>query len=171
MNDSLEFRDNLIRKATPAHRREIIIGMRDRTLPDTVSSFYARAKFYDGSDHFYLAALNIACGTDPVRRDAILADFEKHFPEWNDKVADLVWELRPKSMLPKMNKLLDDPKLSEKQKARIVDIIAVNDDPDAGKTVIGLLFGNYPPEVKTRAVENLKLFLPTKWNVLVKSLE
>ena len=64
------------------------------------------AKHYDGHDHFYRAALNIACGTDPARRDAILADFDKHFPEWNDKVADLVWELRPKSVLPRLGKLL-----------------------------------------------------------------
>jgi putative membrane-bound dehydrogenase-like protein len=133
--------------------------------------FYAFIAKYDGQDRTYLAALNIACGTDPARRDAILADFEKHFPEWNDKVADLVWELRPKSMLPKMGKLLDDPKLTAKQKARIVDIIAVNDDVAAGKTVIGLLSGDRPAEVKQRAVENLRLFLPTKWKDLAKDEE
>lgn len=117
------------------------------------------------------AALNIACGTDPARRDAILADFEKHFPEWDDRVADLVWELRPKSMLPKMGRLLDDPKLTEKQKARIVDIIAVNDDLSAGKTVLALLGKEYPKAVKERAVENLRLFLPTKWKDLKKEIE
>ena len=80
--------------------------------------------------------MNIACGTDPARRDAILADFDKHFPEWNDKVADLVWELRPKSVLPRLEKLLADPKLTAAQKGRIVDILAVNDDPSAGKVLL-----------------------------------
>ena len=97
------------------------------------------AKRYDGHDHFYLAALNIACGTDPKRRDAILADFDKHFPEWNDKVADLVWELRPESSLPRLGKLLADPKLTAAQKGGIVDILAVYDNADAGKTMLALL--------------------------------
>ena len=107
--------------------------------------FYALAKLYDGQDHFYRAALNIACGTDPARRDAILADFDKHFPEWNDKVADLVWELRPKSVLPRLEKLLADAKLTAAQKGRIVDILAVNDDPAAGKAMLALLSGDRRP--------------------------
>ena len=79
-------------------------------MPNIVQDASGRlAKLYDGQDHFYRAALNIACGTDPERRRHILADFDKHFPEWNDKVADLVWELRPKSVLPRLGKLLGDP--------------------------------------------------------------
>jgi putative membrane-bound dehydrogenase-like protein len=151
--------------ADPAVRREILIGLQKDQKPDS-SLFYELAKQYDGSDLFYRAALNIACGTDPARRDAILADFDKHFPEWNDKVADLVWELRPKSMLPKLDALLKDAKLTGAQKARIVDILAASDDPAAGKTMLGLLKGDASAEVKQRALDNLKLFLPTKWKQL-----
>ena len=32
---------------------------------------------------------------DPKRREIILADFDKQFLEWNEKVAGLVWLLRP----------------------------------------------------------------------------
>ena len=146
--------------------REGLLVLR-HVAPATASEvFYAFAKLYDGSDIFYRAALNIACGTDPARRDAILADFDKHFPEWNDKVADLVWELRPKSMLPKLDALLKDAKLTGAQKARIVDILAASDDPAAGKTMLGLLKGEASGEVKQRALDNLKLFLPTKWKPL-----
>jgi putative membrane-bound dehydrogenase-like protein len=155
----------------PDARRDWALLLRNFPGEDIKEQFYILAKFYDGQDIFYRAALNIACGTDPVRRDAILADFEKHFPEWNDKVADLVWELRPKSMLPKMEKLLVDAKLTPAQKARIVDILAASDDASAGKTVLGLLAGDYPAEVKAKAVENLKLFLPTKWTALAKGNE
>src|SRR5262245_64579720 len=102
--------------------------------------------YYDGQDRFYLAALNIACGNDPARRDAILADFDKHFPEWNDKVADLVWELRPKSVLPRLEKLLADPNLTGPQKARIVDILAASDDAKAGQAMIALLLSDAPDE-------------------------
>lgn len=157
---------------SPAVARELLLLLRKfENIDATKSVFYALAKQYDGQDIFYRAALNIACGTDPARRDAILADFDTHFPEWNDKVADLVWELRPKSVLPRMEKLLGDPKLTAAQKARIVDILAVNDSIEAGKSMLKLLAGDAPTEVKMRAVENLKLFLPTKWAELKKGDE
>jgi len=144
---------------------------RDASAERLIPLFYTLAKLYDGKDIFYRSAQNIACGTDPERRDKILADFEKHFPEWNDKVADLVWELRPKSMLPKMEKLLADPKITAMQKARIVDIIASSDDISAGKTMLTMLASDASPEAKARAFESLKLFLPTKWSALKKGTE
>jgi len=155
-----------------AYARELAILMRlAKTDEVFVEVFYALAKAYEGNDHFYLAALNIACGADPKRRDAILADFDKHFPEWNDKVADLVWELRPKSVLPRLGKLLADPKLTAMQKGRIVDILATSDDPAAGLTMLDVLKSSAAPEVKSQAIANLKLFLPTKWKSLQNSKE
>ncbi len=170
-NAGTQMRELLGRSASPNARREALLLLSDAPADTARPLFYALAKLYDGSDIFYRAALNIACGTDPARRDAILADFEKHFPEWNDKVADLVWELRPKSMLPKMEKLLTDAKLTGPQKARIVDILAASDDASAGKSMLSLLKSDAPAEVKAKALDNLKLFLPTKWNALVKSGE
>ena len=159
-------------KVPDAELREVLLALRDQASSETVNElFYLLAKKYDGQDLTYRAALNIACGTDPVRRDAILADFGTHFPEWNDKVADLVWELRPKSMLPKMGELLKDAKLTATQKARIVDILAASSELDAGKSMLALLTSEQPAEVKARALEYLRLFLPTKWNGLAKSGE
>ena len=48
-------------------------------------------KHYDGKDRFYMSAIGIMVGTDPRRREIVLADFEQNCPEWNEKVADLVW--------------------------------------------------------------------------------
>jgi len=155
----------------PAANRELLLWAREWPAATAAKVVYELAKKYDGSDHFYRAALNIACGTDAVRRDAILADFDKHFPEWNDKVADLVWELRPKSVLPRLGKLLADAKITAAQKARIVDILASNDDPNAGQSMLGVLKSDAPPEVKSRAIDNLKLFLPTKWFALKNAPE
>src|SRR5262249_30593446 len=154
----------------PEVRREILLLL--RFLPNGAQHYIlSLAKLYDGQDHFYRAALNIACGTDPKRRDAILADFDKQFPEWNDNVADLVWELRPKSMLPRLEKLLVDDKLTATQKGRIVDILAVYDEPATGKVLLALLTADAPADVKARALENLQRYLPTKWNALTKSEE
>ncbi|HEY1186000.1 MAG TPA: PVC-type heme-binding CxxCH protein [Gemmata sp.] len=156
---------------SPAAQRELLLNARHADVTKVKSAFYALAKRYDGTDQFYRAALNIACGTDPARRDAILADFDKHFPEWNDKVADLVWELRPKSVLPRLSKLLSEDKLTAAQKGRIVDIIASNDDASAGQAMLDVLKGAAAPEVKARAIASLKLFLPTKWKALQGSKE
>jgi putative heme-binding domain-containing protein len=164
--------EGMIKESDAGSLREYLLLSRNISDTKRLSETFAKvAARYDGSDIFYRAALNIACGTDPARRDAILADFEKHFPEWNDKVADLVWELRPKSMLPKMEKLLGDAKLTGAQKARIVDILAASDDPTAGKTMLALLKGDAPAEVKAKAVDNLKLFLPTRWKGLTQGDE
>src|SRR6185312_6051235 len=84
--------------------RELLLAMRTYTPKEFTDIFYGCASHYDGKDISYRAALNIACGTEPKRREEILADFDKHFPEWNDTVADLVWELRPKSVLPRLGK-------------------------------------------------------------------
>jgi hypothetical protein len=52
----------------PAVFRECILVLGQfAPEPPTVRIFYALAKLYDGQDHFYRAALNIACGTDPAR--------------------------------------------------------------------------------------------------------
>jgi putative heme-binding domain-containing protein len=130
---------------------------------------YDLAQYYDGQDHFYRAALNIACGTDPERRKAILADFDKHFPEWNDKVADLVWELRPASVLPRLSKLLKDPKLTDVQKGRIVEIMAASDDESSGRTLLDLLVVGTPAEIRSKIIEQMRLYLPTKWKGLSKT--
>jgi len=162
---------NLPKESLIPLAREMLLGMRAAPADKIIESFYALAKLYDGQDIFYRAALNIACGTDPARRDAILADFDKHFPEWDDKTADLVWELRPKSVLPRLGKLLGDAKLTGPQKARIIDIIASNDDPTAGQSMLEVLKSDAAPEVKARAIDSLKMYLPTKWKGLQSGKE
>ncbi len=151
--------------------REWMLSLRDAPAEVVAPALIWAAKQYDGHDHFYRAALNIACGNDPARREAILADFHKHFSQWNDQVADLVWELRPKSVLPRLGEWLADNTLTAPQKARIVEIIAANDDLAAGRTLLQVLTSNAAGEVKTQALQSLRLFLPTKWKGLQDSPE
>ncbi len=152
--------------------RETLLTLRNEG-PEKVKTFiFPLAKLYDGKDRFYLEAIGIAVGHhDKARRDIILADFEKHFPEWNDKVADLVWELRPPSMLPKLEKLLADTKLPAKQRARVIDILAASDDPAACKSLLKVLQADVPAEVRDKVLDNLKRFLPGKWRDLRNSPE
>src|SRR5262249_40058421 len=125
-----------------------------------------------GKDSFELEAMGIAVGhQDQKRLEIILADFEKQFPEWNDKVADLVWELRPPSVMAKLPAKLSDKSLSVASRARIVDILASSDDKDAGKALLKLLETDLPAEVRKRVIVNLKPLLKTKWKQLGSSPE
>jgi putative membrane-bound dehydrogenase-like protein len=154
-------------KETPAVRREFLLNLRDMD-PVFARDFVPElAKQYDGKDRFYLEAIGIAVGHhDKARRDVILADFDKHFPEWNDKVADLVWELRPPQVLPRLEKLLVESKLTPTQRGRIVDILAAADDQQAGVSLVKLLQRDLPEGVREHVLTNLRQFLPGKWRDL-----
>ncbi len=152
--------------------REMLLALQDADPIKAKSLIYELAKKYDGKDRFYLEAIGIAVGHyDQKRRDIILADFDKQFPEWDDKVADLVWELRPPSVMPTLGKRLADKNLSATARARIIDILASSDDKSAGPAMLDVLQGDVPAEVREKAIENLKLYLPGKWSSLRQSAE
>ncbi|MHB1423519.1 MAG: PVC-type heme-binding CxxCH protein [Gemmataceae bacterium] len=152
--------------AQPSVRREILLGLRS-TAPEWAKKLIVDlAKQYDGKDRFYLEAIGIAVGHDPQRREIILADFAKHFPEWNEQVAGLAWELRPPSMMPVLEKRLVDGKVPAAQRAQIVDILAASDDKEAGVSLLKVLRSDPPTEVRDKLLDNLKQFLPGKWRNL-----
>jgi putative membrane-bound dehydrogenase-like protein len=160
------------RMMTVGERRELLLQFRDMDPKTVKRLILTLAKQYDGKDRFYLEAIGIAVGHwDKERRDIILKDFDKEFPEWNDKVADLVWELQPPCMMPTLGKKLADPKLSAAARARIVDILALSDDASTAKALLDVLQGDVPAEVRDKAIDNLKLYLPNKWSSLRQSKE
>ncbi len=164
-------RQLLLKVARPGGRRELLLLLRDMT-PETGKPWIIEAaKMYDGKDRFYLAALGIAVGADPKRRDVILADFDKHFPEWDDKVADLVWELRPPQAVGLLRDRVADAKFTPAQRGRMIDVLATSDDKDAGKLLLDVLKTGVPTEVRDKVIENLTLFLPGKWRDLRQSKE
>jgi putative membrane-bound dehydrogenase-like protein len=152
--------------------REVLISLRTYPAEMSREMIYPLMKLYDGQDRHYLATIGIAVGHhDAKRREVILADFEKHFPDWNDKVAGLVFELRPPGIAKSLTKRLSDAKLSVEQRAKIVDIIATSDDKDTPRVLLDAFQGDTPAEVRARILDNLKLFLPTKWKDLPKEKE
>jgi putative membrane-bound dehydrogenase-like protein len=167
-----QFYKTIADSPSAAIRREALLLMRDADPTRAKDRILDLAKQYDGKDRFYLEAIGIAVGHwDKDRRAAVLAEFDKEFPEWNDKVADLVWELRPPSMMPTLGKKLADPKLSPSSRGRIIDILASSDDASAGKAMLDVLQSDVPAEVRDKVIDNLKLFLPNKWSGLRQSKE
>jgi putative membrane-bound dehydrogenase-like protein len=161
-----------LRNKSPEVRREILLAVREAEPAKARPLILELARQYDGKDRFYLEAIGIAVGRcDQARREAILAEFDKEFPEWDDKVADLVWELRPPAMMPRLEKLLADAKLTVAQRGRIVDILATSDDGAAGALLLCQLTTGPADEVRDRALKNLVAFLPGKWASLKKAPE
>ncbi|MCI0379546.1 MAG: hypothetical protein L0215_18205 [Gemmataceae bacterium] len=152
--------------------REVLLALRDED--PSVVRFHALelARLYDGKDRFYLAAIGIAVGHPGVskeidqRRDIILADFEKHFPEWNDKVAGLVWELRPPGMAGMLEKRLAHAKLPAKQKLQVVDILAASSDAKSGLALLNALPGEKSDDVRQDMLRHLRENLGGKWSGL-----
>jgi putative membrane-bound dehydrogenase-like protein len=158
-------------RSLPGVRREILLALRNADAAEAKPLLLELAKYYDGKDRFYLEAIGIAVGHDRKRREIILADFAKEFPEWNEKVAGLVWELRPPSMMPVLEKRLADAKVPAAQRAQIVDILAASDDKEAGVLLMKVLRSEAPVEVRNKILDNLKQFLPGKWRNLRDSKE
>jgi putative membrane-bound dehydrogenase-like protein len=163
---SAKGREAMVGDPSTGFRREMLFVLREYDPEQIKGLILDLAGKYDGKDRFYLEAIGIAVGHDLKRREIILGDFAKHFPEWNDTVAGLVWELRPPGMMPVLEKRLLDAKVPAAQRAQIVDILAASDDKEAGASLLKVLRSEVPAEVREKIIENLKLFLPGKWRSL-----
>lgn len=160
-----------LRRLTPAILREALIAHRD------VDTQHAKKfieeygfKHFDGQDRTYLSALNIALGTDPQRRAAILDDFEKHFPEWNDKTAWLVWELQPPRVVAKLGQKLANEKLTPLQTELALGAMAASSGTDGGESLLKLVSdNNVNRTVRTAALKTILIHIHGKWNTLKKS--
>jgi putative membrane-bound dehydrogenase-like protein len=164
-------RDLLLKDRSPMVRREALLASRASDPAKSKHLILELARQYNGKDRFYLEAIGIAVGQDPARRDILLADFEVQFPEWSEKVANLVWELRPPQVLPRLEKRLFDAATSTAQRSQIVDIVASSTDAGGGKILLKLLQTGAPPAVRDRVLATFKQFLPGKWRELRQSPE
>lgn len=161
----------MIQSGNPGTCREILLELRNNPSPEARKAFYQLAKKYDGKDVFYLKAIEVACGEDESHRLAFLKGFDQEFPNWDERVADLVFELRPADVLVKIPSLLDGGNLSNVQKAKLISILAASDNPAEGKQFLGLLRSSKSPEIQQQVLDSLKLFLPGKWSSLNNSRE
>jgi putative membrane-bound dehydrogenase-like protein len=154
---------------SPAVRREILLLLRDVDPAAAKPLILELAKRYDGKDRFYLEAIGIAVGHDASRRNVILADFDKHFPEWNEQVAGLVWELRPPGTMARLQARLFDAKVPVDQRVRILDVVAGSPDQEAGRALLRVLDSDAPAAVRERAAIQLRDSLSGKWRGLRES--
>lgn len=151
--------------------REMLLASR-HTDPQSIHGlFQGVVKAYQADDIFLLKALNICAGTDPQRRDAVMEGLDEVLGPWSDRVAQLVFELRPASFKKGLEARLADPAIPAAQRADLVGWIAAEDDPASGKLLAKLLAASPPEEVRQKASTLLAQFLEGKWSSLSKDQE
>jgi putative heme-binding domain-containing protein len=166
-----DWKADLVKDPSAAVRREALLLLREADPGKAAALILDLAATYDGKDRFFLAAVGIAVGQDKSRREVLLADFPKRFAGWNEKIAGLVWELRPPQVLPHLGKQLADAKVPDPQRRQIVDVLAQSDDPAAAEVLLKALHADAAREVRDAIVANLVLYLPGKWSRLRQSKE
>lgn len=150
--------------------REALVALRDVDPVAVKDTLYELMKRYDGKDRHYLATIGIAVGTDPKRRDAILGDFSKHFSTFDDKVAGLVFELRPPGMAALVRKRIEDKSLPVAERALLLNVLVNTEDKDAPQLLLDLVQGK-ETTLRGAALQLLATHLPTKWQSTARSEE
>jgi putative membrane-bound dehydrogenase-like protein len=148
--------------------RETLVGLRETDGTKAHEAVMKAAKAWDGKDIFLVKSLAIAAGGSDARRQTVLADFASSFPEWNDRTAALAFELRPPGMTERLRGELSNSKLTSADRIRLIDFVAGDSNPAAGKALLEVLVPATPPEVRNRAVDVLLVGLPGQWSLLVK---
>ncbi len=161
----------LVEKATSSVLRELLLVWRNADPEKLRPAFNAIVKRYQVGDVFLSKAMNIAAGSDPARRDIVMKDLETILGGWSDRVAQLVFDLRPSSFRGGMAKRIGDSTIAESQRADMVDILSSEDNPATGKVLLQILSTSQPGLVRKRAEEKLLLFLGGKWQSLAGDLE
>lgn len=156
--------DFLAANGGPGVARELLVSLRDSDDQNSRKWFYDLAKKYDGKDVFLLKAIGVAAGADPSHREIVLADFQKQFTSWSPAVGDLVFELRPKGMVSGLGDMLSKTDIPLEQKLKILNILASNNSPSDAQAFLTLVNSKTDIEVREKAVEWLKIFLPGKWS-------
>ena len=112
---------NLSVDRSPAVRREVAIAIRDVPYDDSRFILANVVKGYDGQDPWYLDALGKAADG---KEEALFFDLRQTMPEdpadWDQRTANLVWELHPPSAVAMLKKRAGNPSLAAEARRQAI---------------------------------------------------
>lgn len=130
---------NLANDPSPAVRREVAIALRDVPYNDCRFMLLNLIKGYDGQDRYYLTALGQAADG---KEDALVADLRLSMGtdplEWDQKAANLVWELHPATLVPQLKKRAESSKLTVDARKQAVVTLGFIKSQAAAKAMVDL---------------------------------
>lgn len=169
---SLDRQGQIVHDSSAAVRREALLLLQDVEPAKSANLIHTLAATYDGKDRFFLAAVGIAVGQhDARRREALLAEFDKRYPDWNDSIAGLLWELHPPQATAMLTRRLTSGGTPPLQRLQVIDILAASNDGQAGTTLAATLATEKDAAVRERLLLRLRENLPSRWKSLAGSKE
>ena len=130
---------NLSLDRNAAVRREVAIALRDVPFEDCRFMLLNLLKGYDGQDRWYLTALGEAADG---KEEALFFEMRKTMPEdpaqWDQRTADLVWELHPPSAVPMLKKRAESTSLTADARKQAIVGLGFIKSPQAAKAMVDL---------------------------------
>ncbi|MVM39888.1 c-type cytochrome [Spirosoma sp. HMF3257] len=130
---------NLATDRSAAVRREVAIALRDVPYDECRFMLMNLVKGYDGQDRWYLDALGKAADG---KEEALFFNLRQTMPEnpieWDQKTADLVWELHPPSAVTMLKKRADAPSLTADARKQAIVTLGFIKSEAAAKAMVEL---------------------------------
>ena len=130
---------NLSVDRNPAVRREVAIAVRDVPFDECRFILMNLVKGYDGQDRWYLNALGEAASG---KEEALFFDIRQTIPEdpaeWDQRTANLVWELHPPSAVNMLKKRAETSSLSATARQQAIVTIGFIKSEPAAKAMLAL---------------------------------
>ncbi|MVM29868.1 c-type cytochrome [Spirosoma sp. HMF4905] len=130
---------NLAADRSAAVRREVAIALRDVPYDECRFMLMNLVKGYDGQDNWYLDALGEAADG---KEEALFFNLRQTMPEnpieWDQKTANLVWELHPPSAVAMLKKRADASSLTAAARKQAIVTLGFIKSEAAAKAMVEL---------------------------------
>lgn len=124
---------------SPAIRREVAIALRDMPFEQSKDALKALVRGYDGKDRYYLTALGIAADKKQEEFFALLKPTLPADPtQWDQKTANLIWELHPESAIDVLEKRATAASLTADARKQAITALGFIKSPVAAKVMVNL---------------------------------
>lgn len=137
--DVMTLARQLVDDPSPAVRREVAIALRDVPYADCKDVLLKLVEGYDGQDRWYLTALGIAADK---KADLLFSMLRYSIPQnplaWDQKTANLLWELRPTEATDWFRQRAASPTLSADARKQSIVALGFVKLPEAAKAMIEL---------------------------------
>ncbi len=158
--DAVELVQPLLHDADAGVRRECALVLQHADGDAAVEALVTLAKRYDGEDRWSLEAWAIGAGG---KEEALATRLQEEFAgEFDPKLADFLWQLRPKGVLPYLSRAARNSTLSLPDRLRALRAIGDRAESTAARTMAGFAAGD-EPEIAEAAFDKLSRQLFSQW--------
>jgi putative heme-binding domain-containing protein len=116
-----------------ALRREILLSLRDVPFEKCSSLLVDLISHYGGADRWYLEAIGTAA---EGKEEQLYAIIKKPVPEWDEKLANIIWRLHPASAVEPFKQRAISKELTNAQRKSAMDALAFIHSSEAANALL-----------------------------------